>query len=558
MLPAIMSSPTDRPSLRARALSKLYEYTSEMAESHSGTNRGIAAGTAATLLGMSLDREGRKDLTDDEIASIGDVPELSDDKSPKEKSHFIDNFLERMVRHTISDEDQILIEERLRDPERNKKPPLSIRILTHNFKVLSGKMSMFFRLQYGVIHVFTWKKPTRTLSFLVLYTAICLWPHLVLALPLLFLLFQVILPAYNHRHPMRTPELIKVKRRGQLLLDFFNQSLDSSIVMDMISDEYLEHAELHPVSLWSLDSTYMQLPLAALAISTDPIDVNEKIKKKDKTKFVKSQVSLLINMRDLQNLTTDLLKSLDTGEQLWYETLAFKDERLTTFIFYGVAVASSVVLFLGQFIPWRLIFIQGGWALLALCHPNSKLFLLDLKKLKQLSQIKEEQRRASVPEVVVDEPENEKEPKKPFDRHDIIIDDAPEVRVVEVYEIQRKSLSRNEWSFHCYSSRLFDIKDHARLSGKPPTGVNHLLKVIPPPEWKFDIGFENNWGIDTDPLTFLRHRLVDLNRFVVEENDPEGWIYDATGDSDSFQFRRRRLVRDCFRYSRPPKEPSSY
>ena len=90
-------------------------------------------------------------------------------------------------------------------------------------------------------------------------------------------------------------------------------------------------------------------------------------------------MTLFINMRDLQNLTTDVLNAINGAEKFWYETAGFKDERLSTFMFYGVIAATSIVLeYIGRFIPWRLIFIQSGWAGLIVCHPNSR-FIMSIK-----------------------------------------------------------------------------------------------------------------------------------------------------------------------------------
>lgn len=560
-----------KSSKRAKMLSKMYDYTNGIADKNIGSNRGLAASTAATLLDMGIDRmnkssnTGLSELTEEEISEFKDMAlsveeeEYNNNSGGTSKnsksSHFIDHLLEKYLRHSIPEEDRDMFNEKLHDPERAKKPGLSLKILASNFKILSTQMSAFFEIQYSLIHLITWRKPTKTLSFLVLYTSICLWPHLILALPLLFLLFGIMIPAYIHRHPMRTPELIKVKKRGQSLLDFFNQSLDDSIVMDLLNEDFdNDPYSLEPTSSRSSEvststAIFTQHPISAATVSTDPADVNEKVKKSNKAKRVKSQMSLMLNMRDLQNLTTDVLSSFDAAEKFWYETAGFKDERLSTFIFYGVILASSIILFLGRFIPWRLIFIQSGWAGIGLCHPNSKKYLLSIKKNRK--------RKATV-RTEGSNKEKVKEAKK-FERNDIIIDDAAEVRIVEIFELQTKSLTKNEWTFFRYTNGLFDLKDHVRISGKRPNGVDHLSKVKPPPDWKFDFGYKNNWGIDTNPSEFLQKRLLDNNCLKVDEKSEEGWIYDLLENKETldsiYEFRRRRLIRDCFRYSRPAKLP---
>lgn len=558
-------SEKQRESRSKRVMSSLYDYTSTIAESKSGSNRGLAAGTAATILAMGLELMEKKgkngeeiefEFTEEEAEAVRNMALSAEEhQKSKEQSHFVDRFMESLVKHTMGDgsEEAEELSSRMKDPSRSKKPPLSLRILTSNMRRLSAKMGSFFKIQYGVIHIITWRKPTKTLTFLVLYTAVCLWPHLVLALPLLFALFGVIIPAYLYRHPMDTPELIKVRKRGQSLLDFLNESNDRSVIFDMFDDDLPdEEALAHQLHASSSDSYNLtQKPKLASSIALKNLDVADEVEKRDKTKFVKSQVSLLMNMRDLQNLTTELLNSIDQGEKLSTDVVGFKDERLTTFIFYILIAVTSVVLFLGKYIPWRIVFIQSGWAFIILCHPHTKKFLVALSKNK----------RAKQPAVVVTD-EEAKVVEKPksfletFDRHDIIVDDQPQVRLVEIFELQKRDVLKHEWTLYAYSKRLFDFKDPVRVSGKLPHGVDSLAKVLPPPEWKYDFGYASNWRIDQNPSEFLHARRVSQQHLSCGEKDAEGWIYDnLPAEQDStIEFRRRRLYRECYRYARPPRK----
>ncbi|CAG85339.2 DEHA2B08734p [Debaryomyces hansenii CBS767] len=544
----------------SKVLSKMYDKTSDIAGNNSGKNKGIAAGTAASLISLGIDRINQGQSVDETDGlpytedELNQLKELESEMDDSKSSHFVDRFMEKLLKHAIPTDgpEKEMLERRVADPERLKKPNLSIRILTSNFKRLSSKMSSFFVLQYGLIHIITWRKPTKTLSFLVFYTSICLWPHLILAYPMIFLIFGVMLPAYIHRHPMRTPELIKVKKRGQSILDFFNSSSDTSVIEDLIGKDYhndsgSESDSLQPVISKSSDTSSMFSKKPVSASKLKDGDVNERIQKKDKTRHVKSQMTLFINMRDLQNLTTDVLNGINGAEKFWYETAGFKDERLSTFIFYGVIAATSIVLVFGRFIPWRLIFIQSGWAGLIVCHPNSKKYIMSIKKSKKAKKVKDVK--------------ESKEKEGRFERHDIIIDDSAEIRIVEVFELQNKNMSNNQWSFHRYTSNMFDIKNHARAAGKRPLGVDDLSKVLPPPDWKFDMGYANKWEIDIDPQKFFKERNINNPYLQVHEDEKEGWIYDKLDGVDnsdsSYEFRRRRLSRECYRYSRPPVIPKN-
>ncbi|SGZ52492.1 CIC11C00000002130 [Sungouiella intermedia] len=559
---------TNRQSRRARVMASLYDYSTSIAESKAGSNRGLAAGTAASFLALGLEQMEKKnreslehdyEFTEAEVEAVQNMALSAEEyQKSKEKFHFMDRFMEKMVQHTMNEgsADAEELSQRLHDPSRSKKAPLSLILLTSNMKRLSAKMGVVFKVQYGLVHILTWKRPTKTLCVLVFYTAVCLWPHLVVALPLLVLLFGIILPAYIHRHPMDTPELIKVPRRGQSFLDFLNESNDRSVIMDMIDEPMSEEDSLSQTYSTSSGSFHAtKKPQSPSSIALQTLDVAEEVQTSEKAKIVKKNVSLLMNMRDLQNLTTDLLNSIDQGEKMSTDLVGFKDERLTTYIFYVLIAVTSVVLFFGKYIPWRMIFILSGWVFMLLCHPKAKKYLVTLsnnnKKGKPVAEVTEED--ADSEEEVGDK--KLKLPFESFDRHDIIVDDKPEVRVVEIYELQRRDLFKHEWNLYAYTKRLFDFKDTVRVSGKLPHGVDALTKVHPPPEWKYDFGYASNWRIDQKPLEFLLARGIDQEHLSCRD-DTEGWIYDDLPVDQDYtaEFRRRRLFRECYRYSRPPRK----
>ena len=136
----------------------------------------------------------------------------------------------------------------------------------------------------------------------------CLWPHLVLAYPLLFILFGVLIPGFVHRHPQRNPELIKVKK-GQSLLSFLFETPETSIVEDLINEEYLQASDEVASSTYSISEETSEVTVSSLM----PTD-SESPKKDDVAKHRKSQIALLINLRDFQNLTTDILKGINNAE----------------------------------------------------------------------------------------------------------------------------------------------------------------------------------------------------------------------------------------------------
>ena len=83
------------------------------------------------------------------------------------------------------------------------------------------------------------------------------------------------------------------------------------------------------------------------------------------------------------------------------------------------------------------------------------------------------------------------------------MDDSPEARTVEIYELQIKSILKHSWTFYRYSTTIYDKNNKARIAGKRPPGVDHLSKVYPPNDWKFDFGLVNKWNLDTKPKSFF-------------------------------------------------------
>lgn len=549
-----------------KLLAKAYESASTIAREHPTENRGFAAGTAAALLSMGMDKlnkEGDSVYTEEELKALHEIAETSSDQNAPMTQHFMDKLFDRMLKHTMNDGsvESEALNERINDQQRAKKSNLSVRLLISNFKKLSSKMTGFFALQYGVIHIITWKKPTKTLCYLFLYTSICLWPHLVLAYPLLFIILGVLLPGYIYCHPMQGIELIKVKKRGQSLWEFFQDSESNSIIDDLLSSDYISALEanenmLGPVSSRSSDSSSLFSAFQPLAPSSTSTSLNlntpeqlEKHKEKsERNKKIKKQMNLMMNMRDLQNLTTDILKGMDKAEDTYYDIAGFKDEKLSTLIVYGLVVMTGIIVVLGKYIPWRLIFIQSGWSIILLCHPNSK---------KYIQSIAPKKTNKSKPPL----PPRPKSTTSPvpklqqIERSDIIVAESPEIRHIEVFELQYRTPTSDGYSLYNYSTSLFDVKDHTRLSGKTPVGVLNLSKVHPPDNWKFEISFANAWIIDKDPKSFLVDRgLMNSGVFIIKQ-DNEGWIYDnASGIPDlDYIFRRRRLFRECYRYSRELK-----
>lgn len=119
----------------------------------------------------------------------------------------------------------------------------------------------------------------------------------------------------------------------------------------------------------------------------------------------------------------------------------------------------------------------------------------------------------------------------------IILDEPPDVKYVEVYEIYKRGLLPTDWEFFKFSSTIFDPTDTYRKALQLPPGVDKIEEIKPPAGWAFD---ENSsWIIDKNPEIWAIERGLQL---PVEE----GFLVDP-------MFKRRRLVRKVIRYKKPMK-----
>lgn len=503
-------------------LSHAYSLAAEIAEDRidSGSKRGAAAGAAATILAMGLDKM-QEETGGSKTASILDIDaepfdsdmSYDDDESSRSSrssrsssfsdssvngssEHFIDRLLEKLLVHAIPRKEREVLSMKLHDPVRTKKPNLSIRIMLKNFRKLSSKMNGLFALQYGIIHLLSWRNPAVTLTLLLIYTSICIYPHLVLVYPLLYILFGQMVPSYTHRHPLKLAELRAMKPNGKSVLDFLSTSPDSpSLLKDALGDP-------EPETVLDAD------------LKSDPTSA----------KSLKNQMELLINMRDLQNLTSEVIILLDRLERFWYGTAGFTDERVSTSLFLFLLQMVIVILVFGVYIPWRPIFILLGWALVAACHPKASEILKKINEVQLKPQRKKMDKSIQKSEI-----------------KDIILDEPPVLKDVEIFELEEQGWTPSQWTPYCFTDEVFDKL--ARQLGKPPVGCSTLDDVLPPATWKFKE--EKSWEVDKDCESFE-------GRSDMRLLGEDGWLYDME-NGELGRWRRRRWVRTCYRYARPPK-----
>jgi hypothetical protein len=183
-----------------------------------------------------------------------------------------------------------------------------------------------FVFQTKAIQLLSWKYPTHTLSFLAIYTFVCLDPFLITALPLVFLLLGLLIPSFIARHPA-PPSTINVE-----------------------------------------SSTQYQTTGPALA----PAPTVKPVKELSKDFFR--------NMRDLQNCMEDFSRGHDKVISILAPSTNFSNEALSSTIFFFTFIA-ALTLFIGShLLPWRMLFLISGWMSTALGHPTIQRQFLETHK----------------------------------------------------------------------------------------------------------------------------------------------------------------------------------
>ncbi|KAI1341371.1 integral peroxisomal membrane peroxin-domain-containing protein [Xylariaceae sp. FL0016] len=250
----------------------------------------------------------------------------------KEKARLQDQLVEKLLQQVVPVDDADIPQD---EPQkgggspgtaRTEKPNFNLTTMSNNFRRFNARIGVVFVFQARAIRVLSWKRPTHTLSFLAIYTFMCLDPYLLPMLPLAILLVGVLVPSFVARHPAA---------------EF---GLDSEQAIG-----YSPHG-----------------PPLAPALQVKPV-------KELSRDFFR-------NMRDLQNCMEDFSQLHDGVVKLLVPRTNFSDEAFSSalfvFLFFGclfISIASNIL-------PWRLIFLALGWAVTCMGHPAVQHRLEDAHK----------------------------------------------------------------------------------------------------------------------------------------------------------------------------------
>ncbi|SCW00811.1 LAFE_0C12530g1_1 [Lachancea fermentati] len=443
------------------------------------------------------DENFRQDYELSVDAEHGDsVPEKkskpASSKPKRTGDHFIDILLDKMISRILPEDfpEREQFSQRVGDPTRRKSQKLSATVFAANLKILTTKLGGVFEFQDSVVRVITWRNPSATVTMLIFLTIICFNPMYVVIIPLLYVLYGLMTPGYIHRHPMRRSAYLSRRTYGKSLIE----SLASGG----------KKTEWH-----SSDS------IQEYEYNTDmkQYDIN-------RAHHIKQSMEFVVNLRDLQNSMSAIVKLSDNIEKFIYGTAGFKDEHRSTALFLAGLLSLLFLWLVAPFINWSLVSSMGLWIIMIATHPKVRPKLSRIIKKEQL--------------------DNSKKALLKTERYDIILDEPPETKTAEIFEIYKQGITPKIWHFYTYSTSVFDQSDSFRKAQIPPPGVDDLKLISPPTTYSF----ENNeqWKIDYDVESWATERGLDLTiegEFLVDD-----------------LFKRRRLIRKVMRYANPARKPS--
>jgi hypothetical protein len=324
--------------------------------------------------------------------------------------------------------------------------------MSTNFRRFNSRIGVVFVFQTKVIRILSWRTWSHTLSFLAVYTFVCLDPYLLTVIPLAGLLLTVFIPSFIARHP----------------------------------------AAPVPLSSTSFEYSPRGPPLA-------PAPTVKPVKELSKDFFR--------NMRDLQNSMADFSNVHDQIVATLTPPTNFSNEPLSSTLFLFLFMSTALMFVASHLIPWRFLFLAGGWFVTFSGHPTIAKMLATTHTAHVAP--------------------HEVEAKSWLDAwiaHDIILDNQPETREVEIFELQKLS-SGGEWESWLFSSSPYDPLCAARISDERPIGTRFFEDVQPPEGWEWS---EKKWTLDLWSREWVEERIITG---VEIETEGERWVYDINYNS---------------------------
>ncbi|KAF2484027.1 integral peroxisomal membrane peroxin-domain-containing protein [Neohortaea acidophila] len=366
------------------------------------------------------------------------------------QDRFFENLLAKVLPAEEGGEQDGANKKKDKKPSADKplveRPNFSLGVMNNNFRRFNARIGIAFVVQNKMIQLFTWHDPIATLSFLAVYTILCLEPYLLPLVPLVGLLFAIMTPSFLARHPIpKNDPRIEPSFRG---------------------------------------------PASAPASRVKPAPELSK--------------DFFRNMRDLQNCMEDFSRIHDAANDWITPYTNFSDEKLSSEL-YAFTFVFTCAAFLGsQLVPWRFVALAAGWAALLLCHPSSQAVLLSSRTLSQLlAQLDAAHAKLTA-----------------WTDSDIILDEPPERREVEIFELQKYHLPTDTWEAWLFSPNAYDPLSPLRIAGARAKGTQFFEDVQAPGGW---VWRDKKWTLDLASREWVEQRMITG---VEIETEGERWVYD--------------------------------
>lgn len=277
-------------------------------------------------------------------------------------------------------------------------------------------------LPAAISHIASWHQPALTISALIIYTYLCFYPYMLVAIPGALVLVLILVPGYDSKHP-RNPDTLPTKF-------------------------------LRPTHL---------------ASEKEESELAEFIAEQHARAAAESQKQFLERLLDLQTLLSRLVYAMETFEHAVYTVGSFVDETLSTTVYLSLLVLLSITLYVASKVPVNLALCATGWAVMVSSHPlifpRLKAMLIDFFAQQDPELIAALQR---------------------LQHREVVIDDPPEEHTVEIFELQRVGLTPRQWSPWVFTSTPYELTSPLRICQDRPVGSRFLDEVLPPEGWFFE------------------------------------------------------------------------
>lgn len=351
---------------------------------------------------------------------------------------------------------------------------------------------MVFLFQNRVERLLSWKTPTHTLSFLFVYSFICLDPHLLVVLPMVVLLLFIMVPAFVTRHPPP------------------------------------------PSTSTSSTTPYYSYEGPALAPARTIKPASETSK------------DFFRNMRDLQNCMADFSDVHDATISVFAPLTNFSNEKLSSSLFLACTVGTVALFLTAHLLPLKFVMLAAGDAAILSNNPALQQFFHGLLQefgggLDDIDSPAPQEDDGDVFGAAVPTPSAAISTLERLT--EISLDTEPEEREVEIFEVQHRApgSSQSGWETFLFSPQPYDPLSPSRIAGDRPRGCRFFDDVRSPNGWKWK---SKKWELDLDCREWVVDRMITGVGFEVPGVSPEGnatideiggWVWDLPAPTPSHE-----------------------